>query len=234
MSREQKEGHNMKIHTIPLHIGDLIQDTYHLDATEFGAYMRLLLIHYQMPEGIPEDKLQRYANVPNRKWASVKKTIEPFFDIETVDNSVDKKGKNGSNVVVWKQKRVLETSGLILQKSQMASDKALKRWKTDNANAMPEESSSNAVGDAIHKPESKNIYIFDGKNIFEESESNPEWFSGQRIKLLKFQFKFLYREYGTGTEDDLHNWFNSIEKNARDNVTFFDLERMLKKANKKD
>jgi uncharacterized protein YdaU (DUF1376 family) len=71
-----------KILTIPLHIGDALKDTYMMDATEFGAYMRLLLCHYNIGEqGLPDDdaKLARLAGCTPKVWQRVAPIVRDKF-----------------------------------------------------------------------------------------------------------------------------------------------------------
>jgi uncharacterized protein YdaU (DUF1376 family) len=71
-----------KILTIPLHIGDALKDTYMMDATEFGAYMRLLLCHYNIGEqGLPDDdaKLARLAGCTPKVWLRVAPLVREKF-----------------------------------------------------------------------------------------------------------------------------------------------------------
>lgn len=71
-----------KILTVPLHIGDALKDTYMMDATEFGAYMRLLLCHYNIGEqGLPDDdaKLARLAGCTPKVWQRVAPIVRDKF-----------------------------------------------------------------------------------------------------------------------------------------------------------
>lgn len=71
-----------KILTVPFHLGDLIKDTYQMDAAEFGAYMRLLMAHYSFGEGgIPQDEiqLQKLCNCSTKVWGRVRDSILSKF-----------------------------------------------------------------------------------------------------------------------------------------------------------
>lgn len=73
-------AHNL--HTLPLHVGDLAKDTAHLSHDQFGVYMRLLLVHFQLGvDGIPRQRLPQFARVTERLWQrKYANTIEPLFE----------------------------------------------------------------------------------------------------------------------------------------------------------
>jgi uncharacterized protein YdaU (DUF1376 family) len=68
---------------MPLVIGDYLKDTMHLDATEHGAYL-LLLMHYWTNGALPDDdrKLSAISRCPQSEWPRVRETIADFFDID--------------------------------------------------------------------------------------------------------------------------------------------------------
>jgi len=71
-----------KILTVPFHIGDLIKDTWMMDAAEFGAYMRLLMLHYDIGvEGIPDDEeiLRKHAGCSLKVWRRVRVVVLKKF-----------------------------------------------------------------------------------------------------------------------------------------------------------
>lgn len=103
------------IHTIRLNIGDFIADTYTLDTTELGAYMRLLLVHYKVGEkGLPDDdkELARMAGVSTKVWKRISPKVRQYFTWK--DN-------------FGRQKRVL----LELDRVTKCRDSALKRHNSD-------------------------------------------------------------------------------------------------------
>ena len=69
-------------HTLPLHIGDLMRDTAHLSHDQFGAYMRLVFVHFNLGEaGIPKARLHHYARVSVAVWLRKYETVlSPLFD----------------------------------------------------------------------------------------------------------------------------------------------------------
>lgn len=70
--------------SVPLHIGDFLSGTMHMDTLETGAYLRLILAHYQNGvEGLPncDKKLARIAGVSKRVWDRIKDTLEEKFEV---------------------------------------------------------------------------------------------------------------------------------------------------------
>lgn len=105
-----------KSHTMLIHIGDLIKDTYQLDEAQFGAYMRLLLAHMTIgEEGLPEDDktLMRLAGCTQKVWNRIKPTVKAFFQW---------------NDGVGVHPRVLKE----LDKSATRRANVMKRWNTDD------------------------------------------------------------------------------------------------------
>lgn len=65
---------------MPLYIPDFLADTMHLDATETGVYLRLIM-HYWIHGGLPESNIMtaRVAGVSERAWYRMRPTIRQFF-----------------------------------------------------------------------------------------------------------------------------------------------------------
>ncbi len=96
---------------MPLYVGDYLADTGHLTATEHGAYLLLLMHHWQRGS-LPADDalLARIARIHPPHWTRTKAVLLPFFEIQ----------EDGS----WMNKRlVLEISraGEIAQKRSQAA-----------------------------------------------------------------------------------------------------------------
>ena len=70
----------MKYPWMPLFNGDLLANTLHLSAQEFGAYMLLIIHAWEFSAKIKVADAQRIARVSNRHWAKVRGTLAPFFD----------------------------------------------------------------------------------------------------------------------------------------------------------
>jgi uncharacterized protein YdaU (DUF1376 family) len=150
-----------KIHTIPLHIGDLITDTMHLSAAELGGYVRLLTVHYRIgQQGLPDDDIQlrRITGLDNRTWRNCKQNILAYF---TLDENRR-----------WVHGKVQKVLSEIQSVQDQNRAKALKRWNTADATALPEQSngSATAMQSISHKPEDKSKRIEDDDR---ERESGP-------------------------------------------------------------
>jgi uncharacterized protein YdaU (DUF1376 family) len=65
---------------MPLFNGDLLANTLHLSAQQFGAYMLLIIHAWEFKAKVKVADAQRIARVGNRHWAEVKATLAPFFD----------------------------------------------------------------------------------------------------------------------------------------------------------
>lgn len=116
------------ITTVPLHIGDFLSGTMHMDATEKGAYLMLLLAHYQIGEdGLPDDdkKLSRIAGVSMKTWSRIKPTMEEKFCV--AEN-------------FWKHKKAIEVLRKVAQLSSNQRAKALKKHNSSHATAQPRHS----------------------------------------------------------------------------------------------
>lgn len=111
--------------TVPFHIGDFLSGTLHMDTLEKGAYIMLLLSHYQAGEiGIPEDdkKLSRIAGVSLKTWMRIKPTMqEKFYSV------------NG----FWVNSKCIDVIRKVAQLSSKQRAKALKKHNRDDATAEP-------------------------------------------------------------------------------------------------
>lgn len=138
---------------IQLHIGDLTKSTNDMDATEFGAYVRLILEHYNRGvEGIElnDTRLARVAKCEKRTWNKIKPRIIERFKIIEV-NGIQRITHN----------RVIEELQKIHKKSQQNRAKALKKWDKHYAAAEQQQSRSNANQKPLpktHKPKNKEVW----------------------------------------------------------------------------
>jgi uncharacterized protein YdaU (DUF1376 family) len=80
---------------MPLWIGDYLADTQNLSTYEHGAYLLLLMYHWQHDK-LPgnDQQLSRIARVHPPHWPRLKKVLMPFFDVQ----------EDGS----WIQKRIIK------------------------------------------------------------------------------------------------------------------------------
>lgn len=75
----------MRIHTIQLNVQDFLSGSSHLDATELGARVSLLVSLYNSKENkLPNDdkRLARIARCTHRKWMSIKDVVLQEFTIK--------------------------------------------------------------------------------------------------------------------------------------------------------
>ena len=65
---------------MPLYVGDYLADTGHLNTTQHGAYL-LLMMHYWKKGELPDDDKQLAAitKLPLRLWLDSKETLQAFF-----------------------------------------------------------------------------------------------------------------------------------------------------------
>lgn len=65
---------------MPLYVADYLADTAHLNATESGAYLHLIM-HYWLNAGLPQEDrhLARIARLTDRQWDGARATIAAFF-----------------------------------------------------------------------------------------------------------------------------------------------------------
>lgn len=68
---------------MPLYWGDLLGQTFHLNAEETGAMLLLMANQWQTGKPVPNDDyvLRRVAKVPEDRWERVRALIEPHFDV---------------------------------------------------------------------------------------------------------------------------------------------------------
>lgn len=111
--------------TIPLHIGDFLGGTMHMDTLEKGAYLMLILAHYQIGiEGLPNNnkKLSRIAGVTLKVWDRICPVLREKFIV--TDH-------------FWEHKKVIEVIRKVEYISSQNSYKALKRYNSGVATADP-------------------------------------------------------------------------------------------------
>ena len=74
---------------MPLYVGDFTADTMHLNATETGIYIRLIM-HCWQHGSLPcdERKLALIAHISPKLWWQYRGTIMPFFEIEDAQSGL--------------------------------------------------------------------------------------------------------------------------------------------------
>ena len=145
-----------------------------MDTVEKGAYIMLLLSHYQIGgNGLPDDdrQLARICGVTAKKWASIRPILEKKFDV-----------KNGR----WTNKKVIIVLQKVEDNSSAQRAKALKRHSADDAAALPQHC----------QPETRNqkpdIYIGEFEEFW---KIYPKDRAGSKSKALA-KFKQKVNEHG--------------------------------------
>ncbi len=116
---------------MPLHISEYLADTGHLNATEHGAYM-LLIMHYWQKGGLPTDErlIARIARLSPDQWADSRDVLADLF------------------LADWRHKRIdaeLAKADEIIGKRKAAADARHSKSKPD-ASAVQVQSKSTYTG----------------------------------------------------------------------------------------
>ena len=154
--------------TIPFHIGDFLSGTTHMDTLEKGAYVMLLISHYQAGEiGLPNDdkQLARMAGVSLKIWNRIRTVILQKFDLAD--------GR-------YTQKVCLDVLLRVHDKSSAQRAKALKKHNTTHATAQPRHSQPKPKPKPLDDDdrESSRIYVLVGQKIASLTgwDRSPNWF----------------------------------------------------------
>jgi len=118
------------MHHYPFHVGDYASHTQHLDEIEDLIYRRCLDYIYLNEINLPEsiDEIARLIRMRTH-CERIAIVMREFFTLE-----------NGE----WINKRAMLEIGKYQEKSDKAKQSASKRWKKDDANALPTHSERNA------------------------------------------------------------------------------------------
>lgn len=126
---------------LPLWTDAYIADTVHLDATESGAYLHLLMSAWRLPDcSLPDDDrlLARWAKCTPGQWKRIRPVVMAFWTL----------GENQE----WTQKRLMKERNWVKEKSNKAAQAANAKWLknkgTDNADAPPKHMPDGCPGDA--------------------------------------------------------------------------------------
>ena len=119
--------------TMPLRTDALLGDTTHLSATEFGAYMRLLITMWRNGGWLPSDpkRLARYASLGPNQWAKTGPILMEFF-IEVEGGKIT-------------QGRLADEYQGAVEKSASATNSATARWRKRDAKKAPKKYSTPPV-----------------------------------------------------------------------------------------
>ena len=101
--------------TVPFHIGDFLSGTMHMDTLEKGAYIMLLLAHYQAGEcGLVNDdkQLSRICGVTPKVWKRIRPILAQKFTVTETH---------------WKKSKIIDVLNEVHEKSQKQRERALKK-----------------------------------------------------------------------------------------------------------
>lgn len=144
--------------TVPFHVGDFLSGTLHMDTLEKGAYIMLILAHYQSgDDGLPNDdyKLSRIAGVSLKTWSRIKPTMAAKFDIEN-----DR----------WVSQKCLSVLSKVHEKSQSQREKALKKnFPKSEIEGFPQ-----GDGQIFQEKNKALINIYSGSATAEPRQSQPK------------------------------------------------------------
>jgi uncharacterized protein YdaU (DUF1376 family) len=198
-----------------------IADTGHLDATETGAYMMLLMCAWRSPDGVvPDDDkiLARMARVTPRVWRRIRPTVMGFWTLE-----------NGT----FAQKRLSQELLWATLKREQASTagkaSALKRKETTSTDvAIPLQRNRNDTYSYSHsQKESKKKngarYVFEGKIIKINAVDFKTWETNFEKLDIKAELCGLDLYYSGLPPGDVGDWFRrtglSLAKKNRELTT---------------
>lgn len=155
---------------MPLYIGDYLAGTQHLSTYEHGAYLLLLMYHWQHDK-LPgnDQQLSRIAGVHPPHWARVKKVLIQFFDVQ----------EDGS----WTQKRLLKELFKAVEISNKRKDAAQQMHQKRHANALQMHTHSHSQS---HKERKEGVgRVREGSGSSEKyfvEVDTPEWEAWSSLK----------------------------------------------------
>lgn len=136
-------------------IQDFLGGTSHMDTLEKGAYLMLLLCHYQNGEnGLPDDdvRLARMAGLSLKVWSRIRPILAEKF---TIKNST------------WEHSNVIDTLREVHLVSSKQRTKALKRHNTTHAVAVPQQ--------CQHKHKQKQVVLDKESKTRRDDFTLPDW-----------------------------------------------------------
>jgi uncharacterized protein YdaU (DUF1376 family) len=133
---------------MPLYVGDYLADTGHLNTTQHGAYL-LLMMHYWKKGELPDDDKQLAAitKLPLRLWLDSRETVQAFF----YDGWCHKRIDEELAVMEVKTRRRAAAG------SKGGTQATINRWKHKADAAMLKQTNSNATAmhNHSHSPSKK-------------------------------------------------------------------------------
>lgn len=174
--------------TMAIRTDALLGDTGHLSATEFGAYVRLLLAMWRNGSWLPADekRLARYATLTAGQWSRSGPVLMEFFT--DIGNDRITQGKLANEFAE------------AVAKSSSAADSADARWARRRAGRVAVEQQAGLPSDSpennIHPKPLENKALDDANALPTHSERNALQDPGSRSKI---------HGGGGAREEDLHD-----------------------------
>jgi uncharacterized protein YdaU (DUF1376 family) len=133
---------------MPLYVGDYLGDTGHLNTTQHGAYL-LLMMHYWKKGELPNDDKQLAAitKLPLRLWLDSRETIQAFFYDGWCHKRIDDE--------LYKMQE--KTNKRAAAGSKGGTQATINRWRHKAEAAMLKQTNSNATAmhNHSHSPSKK-------------------------------------------------------------------------------
>jgi uncharacterized protein YdaU (DUF1376 family) len=142
----------------PLWTDAYLADTNHLNVTEHGAYLLLLMTAWRTGTGrlLNDDAyLARCARCTPRQWLRIRDRVMAFWKLDGAD---------------WVQKRVLDELTFVAKQSRKQSSNSKARWLKTNGSEMPPHES----GTANSMPPTHTLPTKEIKNK-EKGPNTPDW-----------------------------------------------------------
>lgn len=183
--------------TVPFHIGDFIGGTIHMSTTEKGAYLMLLLAHYQVGEcGLKDDdnQLARICGLSAKAWKNIRTILQEKFVV-----------KDG----YWTSQKVLSVLQKVNDNSAKQRAKALKRHAVGNAVALPQQCQPKPKPISNNKLDEKDIIPDKPKQVLTKDDYE---FYGKVIKLTKADWDRFAQLVDDWDEDDLEQYLDDRDE----------------------
>ena len=175
----------------PLYCGDLLKDTMHLNATEFGVHSLFLTIIYSTGRPLPSNdkQLQMMARVPEAEWPHLRRTVLEHYFYETPQGWFkDKIGK-----VMTEQSKKARKQSAAGKKGAEARWKGERDQDTDPYGITDADATANATAKA------KICHSDSHPDSHPDSESNSQ--SKPKPKRLPYSTKIAAQEKGRGEDN---------------------------------
>lgn len=185
---------------MPLYVADYLADAAHLNTTEHGAYLLLIMTYWQTGKPLPDDdrKLARICRLTLGRWKKIRPSIEDFFESENCTEN-DKVGKQLRHRRVDRELSKVRDNSLKKRKAglaraqQMHSTRSAHAQLTDTDTEGSEEETSSSSG-ASAPPDLKKTAFDIGRSVLVSS--------GKSDSAARKCIGQWVRDYGVGNVVD--------------------------------